>query len=53
MSQPADDSVIDQVGEAIERKDWEEAYGLLSEADDRRGSNRDASDARGGRVHGG
>src|SRR5262245_1532865 len=33
MRQPADDSVLDRAREAMHRKAWDEAYGLLSEAD--------------------
>ncbi|HET6712652.1 MAG TPA: adenylate/guanylate cyclase domain-containing protein [Actinomycetota bacterium] len=42
MSQPADDSVLDRAREAMDRKAWDEAYGLLSEADHSRRLDQDA-----------
>ena len=42
MNQPADDSVLDQAREAMDRKAWDEAYALLTEADHTRGLNLDA-----------
>ena len=40
MRQAADDPVLDLAGEAIHREAWDEAYGLLSEADQSGGSTR-------------
>ena len=42
MRQSADDSVLDRAREAMDRKAWDEAYGLLSEADHSRRLNQDA-----------
>ena len=53
MRQPADDSVLDRAREAMDRKAWDEAYGLLSEADKAAGSMGRTPDARGYRIHGG